>query len=140
MEKDRFKYFFATGFLFSAFNIFLMNEVDNDVNSQVRNIFSSLLLLLTFYFSYVANGRSKGSDFLGKFASIQFILIIKLFILNLIAYFVLGFIIKNFFNIPFEDGSDAKNIFNLLYYSFIDIILFWRTYYHMKDIKRRQIS
>ncbi|BBH51918.1 hypothetical protein [Fluviispira sanaruensis] len=141
-EKDRLKYFFLTNALMLLYFFFLeFIYIKSDIiYDQIERIISSLITLLTIYITYVANGKKSGSDFLGKFTSLYFVLNIKFFVLSILGYLLLSIILISFFHIPFESENKLKSICELIFFSITNILLLWRTYYHMKDIKRRQIS
>ncbi len=139
-EKERFKYFIANAFLSIILAFYtLLNKYE-----LIEFVFDFIILILTVISAYIANGRNKGKDFLGKFISIYFVLFLRfLFIFVIIFFLMFTFLIiamtilknSNILLLSYQkiEGLLFVSIISTLF----SILIMWRIYFHIKDIRMK---
>ncbi|KOO12754.1 hypothetical protein AKJ18_22210 [Vibrio xuii] len=91
-EKDRFIYMFLT-LIFTVLSIELALRIPvepGNVWDTISSLSSALFPILGTFLAYRANGADNGTDFLGRYFSISFVVTVRFFAL-LIPMFVLLF-------------------------------------------------
>jgi uncharacterized membrane-anchored protein YitT (DUF2179 family) len=132
-EKDRFIYFIIY-FVFSAIGLELVMymPIENaNLWDYVDSFLNILIVLVGTVFAYKANGYSNGSDFLGKYFSISFVVSIR-FLIYLIPLLVLYIIYYEYaFTYEEEIATSYVDVIPFLIWPFL---LYWNICRHIKQV------
>ena len=138
-EKDRFIYA-AIYVVLSASFMELMSlfpiEKPN-IWDYIRPIANTLIVLFGFSFAYVSNGGNNGTDFLGRFFSIGFVISIRFIVILIPIFAALAAYYGYYYDENEEIVSTASdNVPFLIWYT----ALFWRICVHIKDVNNTLTS
>jgi hypothetical protein len=123
--------------LISTLFLSIVMEISEYMESIIPNIFHILMSVSTIMIPLVAtilifksNGGDCGTDFLGRFISISFVVSIRIFVLALLLIIAIAV------NVIFLEDIDHI-IDQILYICIIlmQILMYLRIYKHMKDIR-----
>lgn len=87
--------------------------------------------------AFKANGGNEGRDFIGRFVSLSFPVMIKIFVLTLVLAFAAVFLIASLVDPQaMERGASVRESVVLLIAVAMEIIYFWRVITHLNAINR----
>jgi hypothetical protein len=133
-EKDRFKYAFVY-IVINAITIELMfysGYETSNILDTVNSILTVMFVFIGTIFAFRANGGSSGTDFLGRYFSIGFVITIRFSVLliplmaTLMGYYFYAYDAEK------EIISQPIDMIPLIIWS---IALYWRFYKHISDVK-----
>lgn len=134
-EKDKFIYFFLYVIIDSILYELLSYDAQLILNPTIWDYSHSIIVILITiigtYIAYKSNGGSNGVDFLGRYFSIGFVVMIRFFVFlipSCLILFILYFI--NF-------GEDESNneLITFLYKITLVSFYYWFLYKHISEIK-----
>ncbi len=133
-EKDRFIY--ALIFVvFSAIGmelVALMPMENGNIWYILFSVSSVLIVALGTVFVFKANGGSAGTDFLGKYFSISFVVNIR-FLVILIPMFI-GLMLYYFYVFP-ENEEMSNTFLGTVPFIIWHAAIYWRVFNHIRDVK-----
>lgn len=138
-EKDRFSYMFLSSIITVLLMVLLRYTPIEQPNiwDVIDSTLYVLMSIIGMLFAYRANGGSNGTDFLGKYFSISFVLMIRLFILFLLIAIVLFFYHLFTFD---EDEIITTTLFEIVLASLWTAIFYYRLYVHISDVKNTTLN
>ncbi|AEF55318.1 hypothetical protein [Marinomonas posidonica] len=131
-EKERFIYF-VIYFVFSAIGLELVMymPIENaNLWDYVDSFLNILIVLVGTVFAYKANGSSSGNDFLGKYFSISFVVLIR-FLIYLIPLLV-SYIIYYEYAYSYEEV--ATNYIDVIPFLVLSSLLYWNICRHIEQV------
>ena len=136
-EKDRFIYAFIYIVIYSIFSeLSFLGIIENEnmpmISDYMTSIGTVLITIIGTYFLYKANGGNDGEDFLGRYFSITWVMVIRL--LPLILIMLVGLIITNTYSLIDSDVLDIVFVFFGLLY---DSLIYYYSYGHMTDVSKK---
>ncbi len=132
-EKERFIYF-VIYFVFSAIGLELVMymPIENaNLWDYVDSFLNILIVLVGTVFAYKANGSSSGNDFLGKYFSISFVVLIR-FLIYLIPLLV-SYIIYYEYAYSYEEEV-ATNYIDVIPFLVWSSLLYWNICRHIEQV------
>ena len=132
-EKDRFIYaliYLVLGAI-GLEVMMLMPLEDGNIWDLISSIANVLIVALGTLYAFKANGSNGGSDFLGKYFSIGFVVAIR-FLAYAIPLFVLLFIY--YFYAFGEEEEIPTNYIDVIPYLIWYVAMYWRIYVHIKQV------
>ncbi len=132
-EKDRFIYLFINILLieFILVNVadigMLFEYSNSNIWDSVDSILSVLIVALGTLFAFKANGGTTGTDFLGKFFSVSFVVNIRFLVILLT-------ILAIYFYTPYSFLENETTLLNIIPANIWYIALYWRIFKHIKDV------
>lgn len=133
-EKDRFIYVFIY-IVLGAITMEIMAILpDSTLNiwDYIMSVGSIFLVITGTIFAFKANGGGSGTDFLGRYFSISFVVGIRFFVLLLPMFIALIIYYEYTFSENEEVLSTAGDILPfLLWYA----LMYWRIVKHIGDVK-----
>ncbi len=99
-----------------------------DIMDSTLNV---LFLLIGTIFSFKANGGASGSDFLGKYFSISFVMSIR-FLVYAIPLFIMLY--AYYYFMFSEENISTTNAVDIIPFLLWSAALYWRIYVHIKQL------
>jgi hypothetical protein len=131
-EKDRFIYFiicFVLGAI--GFELVMYTPIENaNIWDYVFSFLNILILLVGTVFAYRANGSSNGSDFLGKYFSISFVVSIR-FLIYSIPLLVLYII---YYEYNYYEQEVATSYIDIIPFLIWSSLIYWNVFRHIKQV------
>ena len=136
-EKDRFIYAFIYIVIYSimselSFLSFIENSIAPLISDYISSVGTVIITVIGTYYLYRANGGNNGEDFLGRYFSITWVVIIRL--LPLMIVMLIGIIILNSYLLVDSDVLDIIFVFFNLLYGFA---IYYCSYGHMADVSKK---
>ena len=133
-EKDRFIYIIAYTILGElSFLAFIENSTAPMITDYISGIGTIIITAIGTYYLYLANEGSKGEDFLGRYFSIVWVVIIRLLYPYLFLSTVILIIMGTGFDVDSNILEITMMIFSLLYGFFI----YYCSYGHMVEVSKK---
>ena len=131
-EKDRFIYVLIPLLLLALTIETTRHTMGENINHWdiIDSTFNVLIILIGAIFSFKANGGSNGSDFLGKYFSISFVMSIR-FIVYAIPLFIMLYAYYFMFSAENHSTTNAIDVIPFLLWC---AALYWRIYFHIKQL------
>ncbi len=128
-ETDRFIYFFIYFILTSAvIEFFPVIEDGNDKDSIV-SILNFTIYIIGTYLLYHVNGKSSGRDFLGRYFSLGFVVVIRFMMVTI----PVGIVVALFF---FEQNNDFATTAEAYVMTVWNLLFYWYFYKQFREINR----
>lgn len=132
-EKDRFIYaliYVVLGAILME-GMILMPPEDTNLWDLVNSVGNVLIIFLGTIFAFQANGSSNGTDFLGKYFSIGFVMAIRFLVY---AIPLLIFLFVYYFYAYGDKDKIPTNYIDVLPFLFWYGAMYWRMYVHIKQV------
>ena len=136
-EKDRFIYAFiyvVLGAIGMEAMMFMPLE-HGDIWDAIESVSNVVILTVGTIFAFKANGSTKGSDFLGKYFSLGFVIAIR-FLVYAIPLFIALFV---YYLLAFgKEEEIPTNYVDVIPFLIWYVALYWRLYVHIKQVNQEQ--
>jgi len=132
-EKDRFIYaliYLVLGAI--VMELMMLTQIENgNVWDLINSVGNIIIVTLGTIYAYKANGSNNGSDFLGKYFSIGFVMAIR-FLVYAIPLFLLLFVY--YFYAFGEEEEIPTNYIDVIPFLIWYAVMYWRIYVHIKQV------
>lgn len=130
-ESERFKYAIVTFTVLAMSTEARLDSENLNVWDDISSISNILIVVIGTIFAYRANFASKGSDFLGKYFSIWFVVSIR-FLVYLLPV-ISGVLIYQFYTFGLEEDVQLTAVTTIPFILW-NAIFYWRVCFHMKQV------
>lgn len=136
-ESKRFKYAIVTLAVFAIGMESRVSLENINIWDDISSISIILIQIVGIFFAYKANNGSMGTDFLGRYFAIYFVVSIRFLVF--VIPVIIGVLLYYFYAFDFEEGIPSTSVDTIPFIIWTGI-LYWRVYVHIKQVNSHELS